>query len=225
MVFLSFSNSGVAHAVRLTLPRLAQASAATQAGAVAVWLGVMLCAGAALAETPTKTAVSAPVTPIIALEWNDLTPAQREALSPLEATWPKLSAGQKRKWIALVHNYAQLAEPERAKLNSRMVQWAALKPRERETARLNFAATKKLTPEERTATWEAYQALSPEDKKGLAKKSRPPASSTALAAKPAASSVITPVPVTRNSSRAQREKAAAQQAINPNTLLPVAPKR
>lgn len=188
-------------------------------------LGTALCGSAALAQAPApKTAV--PVdTPIIALEWRDLTFAQHEALTPLQAAWPNLSAGQKRKWIALVQNYHQLAEPERVKLHNRMEQWAALKPHEREKARLNFAATKKLTSAEKAADWEAYQALSPEDKKRLAKKSKPLANTTALAAKPASPSVITPVPVTRRSTPAQREKVAVQQAIDPYTLLPLAPKQ
>lgn len=188
-------------------------------------LGVALCWGTALAQAPAARAPIPADTPIIALEWRDLTPAQHKALTPLEAAWPNLSAGQKRKWIALVQNYHQLAEPERVKLHDRMAQWAALKPQEREKARLNFAATKKLTPAEKAANWEAYQALSPEDKKGLAKKSRPLANTTALAAKPASSSVITPVPVTRRSTPAQREKVAVQQAIDPYTLLPLAPKQ
>jgi hypothetical protein len=190
----------------------------------ALSLGVAFHAGAAMPEATAPKTMSPAVSPIVALDWKDLAPAQREALSPLEATWPKLSAGQKRKWIAVVQNFPQLAEPERTKLHNRMAQWAALKPRERDAARLNFAATKKLTPAEKAANWEAYQALSPEDKKGLAKKSRPLANTTALAPKPASSGVITSVPVTRRSTQAQREKVAAQQAIDPHTLLPLAPK-
>jgi hypothetical protein len=58
----------------------------------------------------------------------------------------------------------------------------------------------------------------------LAKKGPPLASSTAIAAKPAGSNVITPVPVTRNSTSAQRKYVASQQAIDPHTLLPLAPK-
>jgi hypothetical protein len=192
--------------------------------AAALWLGVALHAGAAMPQPPAPKTAPPATSPIVALDWKDLAPAQREALSPLEATWPKLSAGQKRKWIAVVQNFTQLAEPERVKLHNRMAQWAALKPRERDAARLNFAATKKLTPAEKAANWEAYQALSPEDKKGLAKKSRPLANTTALAPKPASSGVITPVPITRLSTQAQREKVAAQQAIDPHTLLPLAPK-
>lgn len=206
-------------------PRLVRrARAPALVCAAVLWLGVGLCFGTALAQATAPKAAAPTASPIVAQDWNDLASTQRGALAPLEATWPTLSAGQKRKWIAVVQNFPQLAEPERAKLHSRMVQWAALKPRERDAARLNFAATKKLTPDERAANWEAYQALSPEDKKGLAKKSRPLANTTALAPKPASSSVITPVPVTRRSTPAQREKVAAQQAIDPHTLLPLAPK-
>jgi hypothetical protein len=175
----------------------------------------------ASAQTPAPKTPATVAQPIVALDWQDLAPVQRTALAPLEATWPKLSPGQKRKWIALVRNYHQLAPPERAKLHSRMVQWAALNPRERETARLNFAATKKLSPAEKVATWEAYQALSPEDKKKFARKNPTPVGSTALAVKPAAPNTMTAVPLTRHTPKEQRDKLVTQQAIDPDTLLPL----
>jgi hypothetical protein len=211
--------------------RLPPAARFVQLGRPSAWvLAAIFCLGVALFHAPALAQATAPkviapvASPIVALDWKDLTPVQRVALAPLEAAWPKLAAGQKRKWIAVVQNFSQLSEPERSKVHSRMAEWAALNPRERQTARLNFAATKKLTPSEKSATWEAYQALSPEDKKVLAKKGPPLASSTAIAAKPASSNVITPVPVTRNSTSAQRKHVASQQAIDPHTLLPLTPK-
>ena len=50
---------------------------------------------------------------------------------------------------------------EQAKLHSRMTEWAALSPQQRTQARLNFAETKQLSPDDKKAKWEAYQALPP----------------------------------------------------------------
>ena len=65
---------------------------------------------------------------------------------------------------------------EQAKLHSRMTEWAALSPQQRTQARLNFAETKQLSPDDKKAKWEAYQALPPEEKRKLAAgAAKPPA--------------------------------------------------
>lgn len=174
----------------------------------------------ATAAAPVPTAKSLP-TPIAVLAWKDLSVVQQQSLKPLASTWDSLSNGHKRKWIALAQNYPQLGATEQAKMHSRMAEWAALKPRDREMARLNFAEAKKVTPAERTANWEAYQALSPEEKSALAKKTPGKPAGAAVSAKPVPASKLTPVPVTRLSPEADRAKFTAQQAIDPNTLLPL----
>ncbi|OYQ41043.1 hypothetical protein CHU94_07985 [Rhodoferax sp. TH121] len=173
-----------------------------------------------LAQAPV-TPPKALSTPLMALGWQDLSAVQRQSLKPLEATWSTLNDGHKRKWIALAHNYPQLAPAEQVKMHNRMAEWAALKPRAREMARLNFAEAKKVAPAERASNWEAYQALSPEEKKNLAKKTPGKPAGAAISAKPVPPNKLTPVPVTRLSPEADRAKFTAQQAIDPNTLLPV----
>lgn len=194
---------------------------------LATWVIVCLLTAAAplsvLAQT-TATPTPKPLsTPLMALAWKDLSTVQRQSLKPLESTWDTLNDGHKRKWIALAHNYPQLAPAEQAKMHGRMAEWAALKPRAREMARLNFAETKKVTPAERAANWEAYQALSPEEKKRLAKKTPAKPAGAAVSTKPLPPSKLTPVPVTRLSPETDRAKFTAQQAIDPNTLLPLTP--
>ena len=74
---------------------------------------------------------------------------------------------------------------EQDKLHSRMTEWAALSPQQRTQARLNFAETKQLSPDDKKAKWEAYQALPPEEKRKLAAgAAKPPP--TAAAVKPVA---------------------------------------
>ena len=195
---------------------------------MAAWVLACLFAASAPLAAQAQATTAAPVpaakslpTPIAVLAWKDLSVVQQQSLKPLASTWDSLSNGHQRKWIALAQNYPQLGATEQAKMHSRMAEWAALKPRDRQMARLNFAEAKKVTPAERTANWEAYQALSPEEKSDLAKKTPGKPAGAAVSAKPVPASKLTAVPVTRLSPEADRAKFTAQQAIDPNTLLPL----
>lgn len=141
-------------------------------------------------------------------DWSELTPAQQIALGPLASTWSSISEAQKRKWIALSRNYPNLSASERATLHGRMTEWAALSPAQRSQARLNFAQTKNLSTEEKKAQWEAYQALSPEQKKQLAAEAQvKPGAATAVT--PVAPNKLAAVPITR--SEASRRAATASK--------------
>lgn len=131
-------------------------------------------------------------------DWSELTPAQQVALRPLAPAWSGISETQKRKWIALSGNYASLSASERTTLHGRMTEWAALSPEQRSQARLNFAQTKSLSTEEKKVQWEAYQALSPEQKKQLAAGARPKAPGAAPAVTPIAPNKLAAVPITRS---------------------------
>ncbi|MBC7918536.1 MAG: DUF3106 domain-containing protein [Rhodoferax sp.] len=145
-------------------------------------------------------------------------------MKPLAATWDTLADGHKRKWLALAQTFPRLSQPEQAKMHARMAEWAALKPKEREQARLNFAETKKIAPSDRAANWEAYQALSPEERKELANKAKKKPASAALAIKPVPREKMAAVPVTRLTPEPVRERQSAKQAIDRNTLLPIVPR-
>ena len=107
-----------------------------------------------------------------------------------------------------------------------MVEWAGLSPKDRELARLNFAQTKSVGKADRAANWEAYQALSPEDRKKLAEGAKVKPVGAAVAVKPVAADKLATVPVTRHTPESERAAAASQKPLNRNTLLPlnVAPK-
>ena len=153
--------------------------------------------------------------PIIALDWADLTAAQKQSLAPLEQSWPSLNSGQKRKWIAVAHNYHRLGPEEQARMHSR------LDPKARQLARMNYEEAKKVVPAERAAEWEAYQALSPEERRQLAKKNPKRTAGVAVPAK------VTPP----NKQASVHEGALppglgtivapVKRAIDPNTLLPL----
>ncbi len=166
--------------------------------------------------------------------WNELSPDQQQSLSPLAPHWNGLHAAQKRKWIALSRNYDSMSPDDQALLHSRMTEWAALSAQDRTRARLNFAEVKRLAPqEERKAKWEAYQALSDEEKRKLAERagSRPP--SAAAPVRPVPAQKLAPVPSVATSTsstgsgrphppRIQLAPPAASSAPAPTNTMPAA---
>ncbi len=154
--------------------------------------------------------------------WADLTPAQQLSLKPLAANWTSLSEAHKRKWIAFAQNYPKMTPADQSRLHSRMTEWANLSPQQRTQARLNFAETKKLSADEKVSTWQAYQALTPEEKSRLANQGNkvPPGATSAV--KPAPAQKLAVVPSTRKDPKAA-QIAAHHPKVAPNTLLPHLP--
>lgn len=180
--------------------------------ACAVTVAAVLAVGAHAQTAPVPSVLGVP-------QWSELKPAQQQSLAPLAATWNTLQAGHRRKWIAVAQTYPTLAPAEQQKLHSRMVEWAALKPQDRELARLNFAETKKIAPAERAANWEAYQALSPEERQKLVA-AKPKPSGAAIAIKPVATNKLAVVPVAQKTPDAKRPLVTNPQSLNRSTLLP-----
>lgn len=185
--------------------------------------GVVGVSETATAQSASQQVTSVAVDTAQGITWTSLAPRQKAALMPLQTTWPTLSSVHQRKWIALSQNFANMSVPDKQTLHSRMAEWAALKPIERQQARLNFAETKKTPPAQRAANWEAYQALSTEEKEALAKRATTKPAGAAVAAKAPPPEKLTPVPLTRNSSGSKKDKLATQQPVDPNTLLPLTP--
>jgi hypothetical protein len=161
--------------------------------------------------------------PPVNTAWLSLTQVEQAALAPLTKHWNDLSEGQKRKWLAIAKAYPGLAQPEQQKLHSRMVEWAALSAKDREAARLNFARTKSVTKSDRATNWEAYQALSQDERKKLAEDAKGRPVGAAVAVKPLAADKLATVPITRHTPESERNAAAAQSPLNRNTLLPPLP--
>ena len=132
------------------------------------------------AASQTKTATPSKST------WPGLTPLQQQTLQPLALNWNSLSEAQKRKWLEISKNYQSLSPEDQAVMHSRMHEWVSLSPQQRAEARLNFATTKELskqlTPDEKKAKWQTYQALSSDEKQKLAAKAptRPVGAATAV---------------------------------------------
>jgi hypothetical protein len=182
-------------------------------------VGKPLSPGVIKTATPIATTESKPL-------WKELTPAQQASLTPLAANWSTIEEAQKRKWIALSNSYATLPPAEQQKMHSRMAEWASLSQQQRTQARMNFAESNKLAPKEKaektaskTADWEAYQALSAEDKQKLAAKAAPKPAGAAMAIKPASPAQLATVPSTRRTAKSG-DAPDKQTAVDSNTLLP-----
>ncbi len=142
-----------------------------------IGLSGLLAASAAFSQLAAKPAPASP-SPIQAKVapgqplWKELTAKEQTALSPLSAEWDEMRLGQKNKWLSVAKDFDKLPAPQQTKMHARMREWTALSPQQRATARLNFAQhrelTDGLTPEQRSVQWQAYQQLSPEEKRKLA---------------------------------------------------------
>jgi hypothetical protein len=152
--------------------------------------------------------------------WNALTPAQQQALKPLQANWGTMTEAHQRKWIALSRTYPDMSPPEQARLHSRMTEWATLSPRQRAAARLNFAETKQHSADEKKAKWQAYQALSPEEKQKLAANAKSKPQGAAPAVKPVPTQKLAVVPSDPSSQKKHPTIAGASGKLDQNTLLP-----
>lgn len=168
------------------------------------------------------TPTSAKLSSVVATQpaWQQLTSQQQLALRPLAAQWASLPEAGKKKWLAVSKNYGSLSTAEQAKMHSRMAEWVSLSQRQRSEARLQYAQTKLLSPAEKAATWQAYQALSPEERQKLAAKAASKPAGAATAIRPVSPQKLAVVPVTRKTPTRSAKVTVAREAVDQKTLLP-----
>jgi hypothetical protein len=106
------------------------------------------------------------------VQWRELTPQQQQILAPLESHWASMDDTGRDKWVNVANRFHQLTPAERQRVQERMSQWAKLRPQERGEARLRFQQARQLPPDERQKKWEAYQALSEEERKDLSRQAQ-----------------------------------------------------
>lgn len=153
--------------------------------------------------------------------WAGLNGAQRQALKPLGASWNSISEAQRRKWIALSLNFERLPAAEQQKLHQRMGDWVKLSAADRSRARLNFAETERLASDDKQAKWEAYQALSEDERRKLAEQApRRALPGAATAVKPIPRQRLATMPVAPEHQRTMPRITIAPHLVNPLTLLP-----
>ena len=151
--------------------------------------------------------------------WQSLQSSQKKALAPLAPHWAQISPAQRNKWLAMSNNFDNLSNKEQAILHERMAEWSSLSPRQRAQARLNFNQTKTLDADAKKTQWEAYQALSPEDKKKLAAQQTTGIRGAATASKAASPNKV--IPLSGKSIPAEAAtKSTSSIVIDKKTLLP-----
>ncbi len=120
------------------------------------------------AVSPRPSTPAAVLRPEAGVRWQSLTPAQREALGPLEREWPAINPARKQKWLTIAGRFSALPPQERARISDRMTEWARLTPSERGEARLRYQEARQVPAPDRSARWEAYQKLAPNEKQQFA---------------------------------------------------------
>lgn len=155
--------------------------------------------------------------------WSTLTTAQKEALYPLANRWNMLSEVQKRNWLHLAAGFHALSPEEQSKLLARITDWASLSAQQRSQARLNYATASQITRDDRHAQWEAYQALSAEEKKRLAATATPRPKGAATAVRPVAPKKLARIPAAANAPAAvpNPPKITVPADLHPLQALPV----
>jgi hypothetical protein len=166
--------------------------------------------------------------------WNELTPMQQAALSPLAQHWPNLNPDQQRNWMAVSRRYPRMSMGERQVLQDRMTEWASLTPGERNQARFNFNSIKSnLSAEQRRAKWDEYRSLPPAERERLARRRHvprgnapalgPPQPGRLVQPLPAPAVVVVPPPLSSNESYPYGWQRQGPRVLIPsdrNTLLP-----
>lgn len=138
--------------------------------AAAIILAADVHAQTAISQGSVASSASAPKPQAPAKpRWSELSPAQKQALAPLESEWDNLDAFRKNKWLVIGNKFASMKPDEQQRVQDRMRDWVRLTPEQRRMARENYLrAQKKLKPDQKSAQWEQYQQLPEEEKKKLA---------------------------------------------------------
>lgn len=123
--------------------------------------------------------------------WTALTPAQRQALAPLERDWGSIDEPRRAKWLEVASQFPAMPPEERVRVQARMAEWTHMTPVERSRARLQFQQARQLPTNERYDQWQAYQSLPEAERRALAQRAKPTqkAASAVASAKQPASSV------------------------------------
>jgi hypothetical protein len=185
---------------------------------------VCLTGGVSFAQNPASTsppiAQSSSAKPSNAL-WQNLSFSQKKALAPLAPHWAQISPAQKNKWLAMSNNFENLSPREQATLHNRMADWAALSPQQRAQARLSFNETKTLGADQKKSQWEAYQALSQDDRKKLAAQQTTKIQGAATASQAPSPQKVIPL-LGKSPPTESANKSVPIIVIDKKTLLPTA---
>jgi hypothetical protein len=135
------------------------------------WLLVVAlgCGGYAMGQ-PKGTATNQSAVPSSSGQtpWTALSPQQKRDLHPLQKEWLGLTADRQQKWLEVAARMPFMSDDERERVRERMYEWARMSPAQRGQARLQFQEVRQWPSEDRQARWEAYLALTDDERSALA---------------------------------------------------------
>lgn len=99
--------------------------------------------------------------------WASLPAGERALLAPLQGSWDTMEPESRLKWREIARRFPDMPASRQQRVRDRMEDWAHMSPQQRLQARQTFQGSKGLSREARRAQWEAYQALSPEERAAL----------------------------------------------------------
>lgn len=133
---------------------------------------VLLPAAPLLAQTTAPAATPGPVLP----NWEQLSPAQREALlAPLRDRWNGADAGQRQRMLSHGQRWQSMSPEERDKARRGLRRFEHMSPEQREQARALFGQMRTLSPAQRDALRERWSQMTPEERKDWVRENPPPA--------------------------------------------------
>lgn len=163
------ARAGAAAAAR---PGQASGSARRMAamGHLACRLLLMLAVATAPLALP---AMATPATGGGRVPWSQLSPAQRDVLSPLREKWNQLPPHRQQHLLHRAERWSRLPPARRAQIRERIRQWQRMTPQQRAEARRNMRRYRQLTPRQREELHQAYRrfkALPPAERERLRKR-------------------------------------------------------
>lgn len=81
--------------------------------------------------------------PAWAAPWTTLTPAQQEALAPLQKEWDAMPDKQQHYYLKLANRYPGLSAEKKKRLHDQLEYWSRLTPEQRERIRMEYRAYKR----------------------------------------------------------------------------------
>ncbi|WP_338764927.1 DUF3106 domain-containing protein [Massilia sp. METH4] len=192
---------------------------------VAIVAGAVALRHAGQASAPsTAASASALLAPsVTGLRWQDLTPAQQEALAPLKTSWDDLGPVRKQKWLDIAARYATMKPAEKKRMLERMRAWTELSPEERKAVRENYARAQRMVGGKKAAQWEEYLQLPEEEKRKLAGSAAAKKPQVAKPPTPKESLAKTPQPIKPNTPIVPPPSMAVTPTPAPPTPLPPPP--
>ncbi|PIQ37838.1 MAG: hypothetical protein COW59_05025 [Lysobacterales bacterium CG17_big_fil_post_rev_8_21_14_2_50_64_11] len=98
--------------------------------------------------------------------WEQLSPAQREALStPLRERWNQAAYEQRLRWLRQAERWQNLSPEDRKAARDGLRAYRKADPQTREKLRDVFQNLRNASPEQRAALREKWRSLSPEQRK------------------------------------------------------------